>query len=92
MTDENIVYSKPSCPSCIKAKTLLDNLNVKYTVKELGKDVSSDELFETFDNLGIPRPRTAPQVFLKGTYVGGYEQLVDYVESTNFNGTGYSNS
>lgn len=90
MTAETIVYSKPSCPSCVKAKSTLDNLGIKYEVKELGSDITPDELFEVFDKLGLERPRSAPQIFLQGTYIGGYDQLVKYIEDTNFNGTGHS--
>ena len=43
-----------------------------------------------FEDKGLPAPRTAPQVFLRGNYVGGYEQLTSYIENTGFNGTGHS--
>tara|TARA_E500000178_G_scaffold240366_1_gene236723 strand:+ start:1575 stop:1853 length:279 start_codon:yes stop_codon:yes gene_type:complete len=87
---ENIVYSKPHCPSCVKAKALLDKLGVTYTVKTLGEDIQPSELMKLFEDKGLPAPRTAPQVFLRGNYVGGYEQLTSYIENTGFNGTGHS--
>lgn len=87
---QSIVYSKPNCPSCVKAKAMLDKLNIQYEVKELGSDIQPQELFDLFESKGLPMPRTAPQIFLRGTYVGGYDQLAEYIESTNFNGTGHS--
>ena len=87
---ETIVFSKPSCPNCVKAKKLLDDRGVVYETKELGVDITPDELFEHFDNLGLDRPRTAPQIFLAGEYIGGYDQLAKYIEETGFNGTGYT--
>ena len=90
MSSETIVYSKPMCPSCVKAKALLDRMNIKYSVKEIGKDIQPQELFDLFESKGLPVPRTAPQVFLNGNHVGGYEQLVAYIEDTGFNGTGHS--
>jgi len=82
----NTIYSKPSCPYCVKAKDLLKKVGAEYEEKILGQDISADELFERFDKEGIPRPRSAPQIWMNGKYVGGYEQLVDYVESHGMEG------
>jgi glutaredoxin len=90
MTEDNIVFSKPACPSCVKAKALLDKLQIKYTVKTLGEDIQPSELMALFESKGLPAPRTAPQVFLRGQHVGGYEALLSYIEDTGFNGTGHS--
>jgi len=38
----------------------------------------------------IPNARTVPQIVINSHVVGGYEQLVEYVENTGFNGTGES--
>jgi len=85
-----IVYSKPSCPSCVNAKRKLTELKVPFEEKTLGVDVSPDELFEIFDKKELPRPRTAPQIFINDKHVGGYEALLSYIEETGFNGTGYA--
>jgi len=85
-----IVYSKPSCPSCDNAKRTLTNLGIAFETKTLGVDVTPDQLFEVFDNMGLPRPRSAPQIFINDKHVGGYEALVKYIEDTGFNGTGHS--
>lgn len=87
---ETIIYSKPACPSCVQAKKLLDDKNIPYKSVELGTEITPQELFELFESKGLPQPRTAPQVFLQGKYVGGYEALVKYIEDTGFNGTGYT--
>lgn len=87
---ETIVYSKPSCPSCVKAKKLLDDRQIPYEVKDLGVDIQPQELFDLFEAKGLPQPRTAPQIFLDGKYIGGYEQLVAYIEDTGYNGTGHT--
>jgi glutaredoxin len=87
---KTIVYSKPSCPNCVKAKKLLDDRNVVYETKELGVDIQPQELFDLFESKGLPQPRTAPQIFLNGDYIGGYDQLATYIEETGFNGTGHS--
>lgn len=86
MIKGNIVFSKPSCPYCVKAKDLLKKVGVAFEEKILGTDITPDQLFEQFDSLSIPRPRSAPQIFLNGNYVGGYDQLVTYVEEHGMEG------
>lgn len=81
-----VVYSKPSCPSCVKAKALLDNLNIEYTVREVGTDLTREQLLEEFEVNGMPQPRSVPQVILNGKYIGGYEALASYVEETGMEG------
>ena len=87
---ETIIYSKPSCPNCVKAKKLLDDREVPYRAVELGTEIQPQELFDLFEAKGLPQPRTAPQIFLDGKYIGGYDQLVTYIEETGFNGTGHT--
>jgi glutaredoxin 3 len=87
---EVIVYSKPHCPSCVKAKALFDNLNVEYKTFTLGTDIQPSELMALFEEKGLPAPRTAPQVFIGDQHIGGYEQLISYIETTGWNGTGES--
>jgi len=42
-------------------------------------------LFEQF-----PGARTFPQIKINDRVIGGYEQLVTYIEETGYNGTGHS--
>ena len=45
----NIIYSKPSCPSCVQAKNLLAERQIPFTEVVLGTDITPDELFTIFD-------------------------------------------
>ena len=91
MTKDNIViYSKPQCPSCLKAKALFDKMKVTYKEEKIGSDIQPQELFDLFESKGLAQPRTAPQIFIGDNHVGGYEQLLSYIEDTGFNGSGYS--
>ena len=80
-----VVYSKDFCPYCTKATHLLDSLEIKYEVKKIGVDVTREQLLEV-----APNARTAPQIVINNNVIGGYEQLVSYIEDTGFNGTGES--
>ncbi len=78
------IYGKPACPSCTKAKALCESRQYKYEYKQLDTDFTKEELFEQF-----PDARTFPQIIVGGQKVGGYEQMVSYIEDTNYNGTGH---
>jgi glutaredoxin len=80
-----IVWTKENCPSCVKAKTLLDNRKISYELRQVGEDWTREQLLES-----IPTARSVPQVVINGDTIGGYEQLATYLEDTGFNGTGYS--
>ena len=84
------IYSKPMCPSCVKAKNVFKSMNLEYTEKTIGSDIQPGELMQLFEDKGLPAPRTAPQIFIGGHHGGGYEQLLRYIEDTGFNGTGSS--
>lgn len=80
-----VVYSKPNCPYCVRAKHLLQNYSIPFTEKVVGVDVTREELLEA-----APNARTVPQIIINGEVIGGYEQLSSYIEETNFNGTGHT--
>lgn len=77
------IYTKDNCPWCIKAKKLLDDVGVKYTVLNLGIDYTKEELREL---IGSNLPLTVPQVFVYDKRIGGYEDLADYMEMHNITG------
>jgi glutaredoxin 3 len=78
------VISKPACPWCDKAKTLLRIKNLPYTEVELSlgqpllEAKSYMELYE-FQDL-CPNAKTVPQIFDGETLIGGYAELVKYLE------------
>lgn len=79
------IYGKPQCPYCERAKQLCETRNFKYTYKSLGTDYTREELLEAF-----PSARTVPQIIVSGKKIGGYDQLVKYIEETGYTGTGHT--
>lgn len=72
-----IVYGKPNCPFCDKAKNLLESKGKEYVYV----DVSENQ--DAYNYLVSNGFRSVPQVFLKGksddstlVHVGGYEGLL----------------
>jgi len=82
---EIIIYSKPNCPYCVRAKHLLSAYGLNFQEKVVGVDTTREELLEA-----APNARTVPQIIINGSVIGGYEQLSSYIENTGFNGTGHT--
>lgn len=69
-----IVYSKPNCQFCDKAKALLTQLEIEYTEKVVTKDISLEELFEELGK----SVRTIPQIVIDKNHIGGFNELREY--------------
>ena len=72
---EIVIYSKPNCIYCDKAKALVKGLDLKYEEKMFGKDFSTpDELYEAVGK----QVRTMPQIIIDDKHIGGYNELVEH--------------
>lgn len=82
-----IIYSKEHCPFCIRAKALLDKLNISYDEFVIGepgsKLLESNQQWATREDLleRAPNARTVPQIWLDGEHVGGYTELAAKMQS-----------
>ena len=75
MTMTIVIYSKPNCIYCDKAKALVKGLDLKYEEKMFGKDFNSvEELYEAVGK----QVRTMPQIKIDDVLIGGYNQLVEH--------------
>ena len=81
---EVTIYTKDLCGYCDMAKAKFDQLGLKYETKNLGTDITREELLEI-----LPNARTMPQIVINNKVIGGYDQLIKYREETGFNGTGW---
>jgi len=79
------IWGKPACPHCEQAKRFCEQRNFEYQYKQLDVDFTREEVFETF-----PGARTFPQIIVGGNKIGGFDKLAEYVENTNYTGTGYT--
>ena len=66
------VYSKPNCPHCDRAKSLLHAKGVDY----VEFDISDDEA-RTLEMMQRSQQRTVPQIFINNESVGGFSQLAE---------------
>ena len=76
-----VIYSKPNCPWCVKAKELMNKLHLKYDEKVLDVDYTRDELKQLMpENL----PVTVPQIFVYNKRIGGYEDFSEWCDNHGY--------
>lgn len=80
------IYGKANCGFCTKAKDLVTKRHLQYEYKDVGLAPIMEELLER----STERPRSVPQIWVNNEYVGGYSELVTYLEETGYNGTGHT--
>lgn len=67
-----VIKSKPGCPYCDKAKALIEQ-----TGEQMIEQVYATHLeIANFKGEGF---KTFPQIFHKGQYIGGHDELVRYL-------------
>jgi len=65
-----VVWSKPACPYCGKAKNLLKNKGIEDEEKNIAEGYKIEDLLAL-----VPNARTMPQIWLDGEHLGGYKEL-----------------
>ena len=76
-----VIYTKPNCSWCVKAKELMKKLNMVYSEKILEIDYTREELRELVpENL----PLTVPQIFVYNKRIGGYEDFAEYCDNHGY--------
>lgn len=67
------VFVRAGCGYCVAAKRLLVDRNISF----VERDVARPEVMAELKNR-YPATRTAPQIFLEGRHIGGYDDLSRY--------------
>jgi glutathione-dependent peroxiredoxin len=69
-----VIFAKPGCPHCARAKSVLDANGVQYDEITLGGNVTSKTL------RGVSGAGTWPQVFIGGKLIGTADDVQKYFE------------
>lgn len=76
------IYTKPNCPYCVRAKALFNEKGITYKEYIISpgfgeKPLSENQVYVTRETLleKIPAAKTVPQIWLEGSYIGGYTEL-----------------
>lgn len=68
-----MIFGKPSCPYCDRAKQLLSKYNIEYTYVDLSLD---EARLKQFKEQGF---RTVPIIYIDDKYIGGFNELQDHL-------------
>ena len=68
---EVVIYTKPGCPYCIRAKALLDRKGAQY--EEIIASNDPEKKAEMVERSG--GKATFPQVFINNQHIGGCDDL-----------------
>lgn len=80
-SNDIIMFSKTSCPYCIKAKQLLTNYPVKLRIYDLDTMYNRQPIMDELSkNTGR---NTVPNIFIFGNYIGGYTELKNLSDTGN---------
>ncbi|KAG2172357.1 hypothetical protein INT43_004899 [Umbelopsis isabellina] len=78
------MFSKETCPFCMRAKDLLDDLDVPYKAYEFRFD-REDRVVENHEVrrrlIELTKQSTVPNIFVNGKHLGGSSDLIDAHES-----------
>lgn len=76
------IYTKDMCPYCVKAKQLLDKLNIPYTEYKISAGFDEmqpqpNQFYVTKADLlhKLPTAKTVPQIWIDGRHIGGCDDL-----------------
>ena len=72
-----IIFCKPTCPFCVKAKELLEEQGLEYSMVDVGE--TWDQLKEGFRWQTVPMILEAESDVIYH-FVGGYTDLVEYLQ------------
>jgi glutaredoxin-like protein len=70
-----VIFAKPGCPHCARAKALLESHGRAYDEITLGKNVTSSTL------RGVTGAGTWPQVFIGGKLIGSADDVQKYFDA-----------
>jgi glutaredoxin len=81
-----VVFGKPNCPYCDRAKELLHNKAYDFEYVDVAANPKNLErmVVEVTEHTKFP-PRTVPQIIVDNKYVGGYTELVALNLPSNVN-------
>jgi glutaredoxin len=76
------VFGKEGCPHCMRAKELLEKAGIEHSYHDVVKNPAAlyEMLARVKPLIGPKTPVTVPQIWLDGSYVGGADQLAQYLQ------------
>eukprot|EP01032_Pedospumella_encystans_P023183 gene23183-26247_t len=77
-----VVFSKSSCPYCVKTKSTLSSLDIPFHAIELDKRADGADIQDEL--LALTKQRTVPNVFVNGKHIGGNDSTQAAIKDGSF--------
>lgn len=79
------LFGKESCPHCQRAKQYMNTAGIQYTYHNVVRSPRSlyEMLARALPLIGHKTPITVPQIWLGGRYIGGADQLSQFLNKHN---------
>lgn len=75
------MYTREDCVFCMKAKDVIKN-NPDMGFRLTEYDIEKHPAYKDTLKERLPDVKTIPQIWIAGKHIGGYEDLVDYIDET----------
>ena len=76
------IYSKSNCKFCKLSKMILKNHNIDYDEILLDDDQERNSFFKEINSTEENEINTVPQIYLNDKRIGGYNELLPYLQPT----------
>lgn len=70
-----VIFGKPGCTYCTRAKSLLERLYVPYSYVDITEPTLSVTDKEQVNGVLATGYKTLPMIFINGKFIGGYTEL-----------------
>lgn len=77
-----VIYTKPTCPFCVRAKMLLAQKSVEYTEIDIAAQPELRDEMIAKANGGY----TVPQIFINDQHIGGCDDMFALEQSGRLDG------
>jgi len=76
------LFGKESCPHCKRAKGYMEKAGIQYTYHDVVRNPRDlyEMISRVLPKIGPKTPITVPQIWLGGHYVGGADQLHEFIQ------------
>jgi glutaredoxin len=77
----NHLFGKPNCKHCTRGKKYLEEAGIEFTYHDVVDNPGAmyEMLARVKPIIGEKTPVTTPQIFLEGKYIGGADELSEYL-------------
>ena len=72
----SIIYGRNTCPYCTRAKEELSLRGMPFDF------INLDEIGKTAAEVTGRKVKTVPQIYIEGKYVGGYNELMQFLNTS----------